>query len=185
MPSRILLLGALALLTACQTVQVERDFDPDRDFSSYRQWSWRAPAVRFQPDDPRVQSDLTAQRIRDAVAAQLDQRGLRPAPAGQDGDVQVQAWLMVDQREQEMVTHYGGMWGPWGGYWGGPAFTERRSVDYQVGTLQVDFYDTQDGRLVWRGSASQVLPATPRDPRERAAAMRETVAKVLSQYPPR
>ncbi|WP_028241293.1 DUF4136 domain-containing protein [Stutzerimonas azotifigens] len=183
MIQRLFLLPALLLLAACQTVQLERDFDPNRDFSGYRQWSWRDPAVRYQPEDPRLQSDLTEQRVREAVDGQLEQRGLRPAPAGSQGDLQVQAWLMVDKREQQMVTHYGSMWGPWSGYWG-PGYTEARTVEYQVGTLQVDLYDARDGKLVWRGSASQVLPSGSPGPQERATAIRETVAKVLSQYPP-
>ena len=57
---------------------MQRDFDPTRDFSAYRAWSWKEPALQYRPDDPRIQSDLTEQRIRDAIAEQLDQRGLRP-----------------------------------------------------------------------------------------------------------
>ncbi|MCG4452151.1 DUF4136 domain-containing protein [Pseudomonas sp. MMS21-TM103] len=182
----LLLIPALLLLGACQTTQLNRDFDPNRDFAAYRSWNWQAPAVQYKPDDPRLKSDLTEQRIRSAVAEQLDQRGLRAAPSGSTGDLGVQVWLIVDQRQDQVTTQYGGAWGsPWaGGFWGGPGYSETRTVDYQVGTLQIDLYDSKDGKLVWRGSARQILRDNQPNPGERSAAIRETVAKVLSQYPP-
>ncbi|MDP2246180.1 DUF4136 domain-containing protein [Pseudomonas sp.] len=183
----LLLIPALLLLGACQTTQLNRDFDPGRDFAAYRSWSWQEPALRYKPDDPRINSDLTEQRIRSAVAEQLDQRGLRLAPAGKTSDLKVQAWLIVDNRQQQVSTHAGGAWGnPWGGgFWGGPTYVETRTVDYQVGTLQIDLFDSKDGKLVWRGSAAQTLRSNQPGPAERSAAIREAVAKVLSQYPPR
>ena len=144
------------------------------------------PALTYSPNDPRLHSDLTEQRIRDATAEQLDQRGLRPAAGGTPADLRVQAALIVENKQNQVSTYHGGFWGgPWGGYWGGPAYTETRTLDYQVGTLQIDLIDGRDGKLVWRGSARQVLRNNPSNPAERAAAIRETVARVLAQYPPR
>ena len=181
----LLVLPALLLLGACQTTQLSRDFDPNRDFEAYRSWSWQEPALQYKPDDPRLKSDLTEQRIRTAIGEQLDQRGLRPAASGAGGDLRVQAWLILDDRQQQISTSYGGDWsGHWGGFWGGPAYVETRTLDYQVGTLQIDLFDGKDGKLVWRGSAAQTVRSTPPTPAERNAAIRETVAKVLSQYPP-
>src|SRR5690606_1769857 len=79
-PLLVITLGCL--LAACQSVQVERDFDPSRDFAAYRSWSWQEPALSYSPDDPRLKSDLTEQRIRAATGEQLEQRGLRPAASG-------------------------------------------------------------------------------------------------------
>lgn len=180
-----LLLPLLLLLAACQSVHLERDFDPERDFGAYRTWSWQEPALQYRPADPRLRSDLTEQRMRAAVADQLDQRGLRQAPSGKTGDFRVQVWLIVDQRQSQVTTYSGGYWGnPWYGYWGGPGYGETRTYDYQVGTLQIDFYDSRDDKLVWRGSAQQTLRSGPYSPAERTRMIRETVAKVLSQYPP-
>ncbi|MHA6492415.1 DUF4136 domain-containing protein [Pseudomonas borbori] len=181
-----LLLSLLLLLSGCQTARLERDYDPNRDFAAYRSWSWHEPAVQYKPEDPRVSSDLTGQRIRTAVAEQLDQRDLRPATAGAAGDLKVQVWLIVDDRQQQVSTHFGGGWGdPWGGgFWGGPSHVETRTLDYQVGTLQIDLLDGKDGKLVWRGSAEQVIRQQQPTPAEREAAIRATVIDILSQYPP-
>ena len=76
---RLLLVSILLLLGACQSPRIERDFDTSRDFAAYRSWSWQEPALQYRPDDPRLRSDLTEQRIRSAIEQQLEQRGLRPA----------------------------------------------------------------------------------------------------------
>jgi hypothetical protein len=186
MRASLLLLPLLLILSACQTPQLERDFDPSRDFAAYHSWSWQEPGVQYKPDDPRINSDLTGQRIRSAVSEQLEQRGLRPEAANTAGDLKVQVWMIVDNRQQQVSTHFGGGWGdPWGGgFWGGPSYVETRTLDYQVGTLQIDLLDGKDGKLVWRGSAEQVLRSRQPSPSEREASIRSTVAEVLSQYPP-
>lgn len=182
---RLMIFPLLLALSACQGPQLQRDYDPQRDYSAYRSWSWKEPAVQYRPDDPRVRSDLTEQRIREAVTEQLDQRGLRPA-AADTTDLQVQAWFIVDERTQQYSSTTMGGWGsPWHGYyWGGPVYTDTRTLHYQVATLQLDFYDARDGKLVWRGSTERTLRAQG-GPAERAGFIREMIAQVLSQYPPR
>lgn len=182
----LLLIPALLLLGACQSQQINRDFDASRDFAGYRSWSWQEPAVQYRPDDPRIRSDLTEQRLRGAVSGQLDQRGLRPAATGTSGDLHVQVWLIVEQRQQQVSTGFGGGFGGyWGNYWGGPAYNDIRTVDYKVATVQVDLFDGKDGKLVWRGSDERIMRNKGGDPTQREAEIRETVARVLSQYPPR
>ncbi|TBU89209.1 DUF4136 domain-containing protein [Phytopseudomonas dryadis] len=181
----LLLIPLLLVLSACQSIQVNRDFDANRDFAAYRTWSWKEPAMQYKPDDPRIRSDLTEQRMRTAVAQQLDQRGLRPAAAGARGDLGVQVWLVVDERQQQISTGYGGGWGGyWGNYWGGPVYNETRTIDYKVSTVQIDLFDGRDGKLVWRGSAEEARRSDLSTPAAREAAIRETVGKVLGQYPP-
>jgi hypothetical protein len=74
---RLVLLSFALLLGACASNNVQQDFDASRDFAAYRSWAWQEPGLQYRPDDPRIKSDLTEQRIRQA-AGQLDQRGLRP-----------------------------------------------------------------------------------------------------------
>ena len=182
---RIALLAFAVLLGGCQTHQVNHDFDASRDFAAYRSWAWKDPALQYRPDDPRIKSDLTEQRIRQAVADQLDQRGLRPAAPGAKADLNVQAYLIVEDRQQQVTTNYGGAWGgPWNGYWGAPMYNETRNITYKVATIQIDLLDGKDGKLVWRGSDEQMMASTP-NPEERNKAIRSTVTKILSNYPPR
>ncbi|WP_415766393.1 DUF4136 domain-containing protein [Pseudomonas sp. ZB1P45] len=183
---RLALLAVAVLLSACAGSQVNHDFDASRDFAAYRSWSWKEPALQYRPDDPRIKSDLTEQRIRQSVTDQLDQRGLRPAAGGQKGDLSVQTYLIVEQRQQQVTTNYGGGgWGnPWNGYWGGPMYNETRNVSYKVAIIQIDLLDGKDGKLVWRGSDEQILSRTT-NPSDRSTAIRETVGRILANYPPK
>jgi hypothetical protein len=63
-------------------------------------------------------------------------------------------------------------------------YNETRNISYKVATVQVDLLDGKDGKLVWRGSDEQLLSTSP-NPADRSAAVRETVARILSNYPPR
>lgn len=114
----LLWLSCLFLLAGCQNLPIEQDYDTQRDFSRYQSWQWAEPAVQFRPDSPLLRSDLTTQRIRQATAEQLLQRGLRESPTA---DLKVQASLVVEQRQQHISSGYASSyWGyPWG-YWARP-----------------------------------------------------------------
>lgn len=180
----MMLLPLLLILGACQSSGPRADFDLGRDFGQYQTWYWAEPAVSYAPaHDPRLGSDLTTRRIEEAVAAQLDVRGLRPAADAASADLQVRASMVVETRRDNVTTHYGGGWGYWGPYWSGPGYSQTRTVDYQVMTLQIDLMDSSDGRLVWRGSDSDRVNERL-SPIERSRQMHETAARILSNYPP-
>ncbi|MFY0996887.1 DUF4136 domain-containing protein, partial [Pseudomonas juntendi] len=105
---RLVLLSFALVLSACSSTNVQQDFDASRDFAAYRSWAWQEPGLQYRPDDPRIKSDLTEQRIRTAVAEQLDQRGLRPVQGGARPDLTVRTYLIVEQRQQQITTNYGG-----------------------------------------------------------------------------
>ncbi|TKA92797.1 DUF4136 domain-containing protein [Halopseudomonas bauzanensis] len=181
---RFMILLSLLMLGACQATGPRADYDLSRDFSQYQTWSWADPPVTYAPaNDPRLTSDLTSQRVLEAVAAQLDVRGLRPAQPANTADLKVRASVVLETRRDNVTTHYGGGWGYWGPYWGGPGYSQTRTVDYQVMTLQIDMLDASDGRLVWRGSDSQTVRER-HTPLERNQEMHERAAKVLSTFPP-
>lgn len=180
----LMLFSLLLVLAACQTSGPRADFDLNRDFSQYQTWEWAEPAVTYAPaNDPRLTSDLTTERIVEAVAAQLDVRGLRPVADGSAADLQARTSVVVETRRDNVTTHYGGGWGYWSPYWGGPGYSQTRTVDYQVMTLQIDLLDAAENRLVWRGSDSEVINERL-SPIERSREMHERVARILTNYPP-
>jgi hypothetical protein len=183
---RLLVIAFTLSLAACETHNVNRDYDPSRDYTAYRDWTWSQPAVSYKPDDPRLKSDLTEQRIRDAVSAQLDQRGLRPAPNSGSADLKVHAYLITDERQGQMVRsdpYWGGPWGYWGPWGGG--YTQSQTFTYRVTTLQLDLLDSRDGKLVWRGSTELSADQQAATPAQRSAAINEAIRNILAQYPPR
>lgn len=191
---RCLLLLSVLLLAACaERIPVNLDYDASRDFAAYRSWSWADPAIEYRPNDPRLRSDLTEQRLRESVSAGLDQRGLRPAAAGTRPDLKIKLYVIVDQRQQSISysePYWGGGWGsPWGPGWGpspwGPSFVRTQTVTYPVMTVQLDMLDGRDGKLVWRASEERLMDDQDATPAQRSAAFGRLVNQLLSQYPPR
>lgn len=172
------------LLGACQASRPIADYDASRDFAGYRTWAFKDPVLQYRPDDPRIRSDLTEQRIRQAVSEQLDQRGLRPAPAGSKADLNVQTWLIVDNRQQQIISQPPLWGGYWGGGWGAPIYSESRTIDYKVATVQIDLLDGRDGKLIWRASAEHIDNSSDAGPQQRNETIQKSVAQVLSAYPP-
>ncbi len=178
---RWLLYVLLLTLGGCQSNSLLRDYDPGRDYSAYRSWQWHDTPLTYRPDDPRLRSDLTERRIRDAIAGQLEQRGLRQAPSADQADLRVQVSLMLDTRQQELRSVSGGYWG---NPWYGPVFQEVRTIDYQVRTLQIDLFDGKDGRLIWRAAREDAPDSGAEHPSRRSAAIQRSVAQMLQYFPP-
>ena len=191
---RCLLLLAVLLLTACaERGPRNLDYDPSRDFAAYRSWGWADPAIEYRPNDPRVRSDLTEQRLRDSVSSGLDQRGLRPAPAGARPDLKIKPYVILDQRQQSF-SYADPCWGPgrggpWGSAWGpgpwGPSYVRTQTVTYPVMTVQLDMLDGRDGKLVWRASEERLLDDQNATPAQRSAAFGRLIGELLVSYPPR
>jgi len=53
---------------------------------------------------------------------------------------------------------------------------------YEVGTLVVDMFDTYSKKLIWRGSASDVLTGKPDKDEKR---LEKAVEKMFEHFPPK
>lgn len=161
-------------LAACATPVVRTDFNPGAQFASYRTYSWREKADKAPP--------LVAQRIVDAIDAQLRAKGWSVVPEG--GDV-VLAAHVASRQEYELDSFYNDpFWGGWG--WRGPwgwhtGFQTTRVRSYTVGTLVVDMFDARTRQAIWRGEAEGTVR---KDPAKLHADIQTAVAKMFAEFPP-
>src|SRR5579863_4589626 len=140
----------IVLLFASTSVaqQVKTDYDRSANFSQYKTYSWE----KVQTQDP-----LWVDRIKAAVNATLQEKGLTPVDSG--GDIAIVA-MEMSRNQQTLNTFYDGFGGGWG--WrrfGGGGFGDATTTteNYKVGTLVVDLFDANSKNLIWRGSASDTL----------------------------
>lgn len=168
------------LLAACSSVQVTTDYDPGTDFSALETWAW-LPRKAEPSGDPRLDSSLLNQRIRNAVEAQLSARGFKKtARAGADFLV---AYHTAIERKMDVDTIYRGYgYGPEA--WGWGAGHETVVYEYDQGTLLLDVLDPKEHDLIWRGSASAVVSERS-TPEKRTERINEAVSKLLDRFPPR
>lgn len=155
-----------------------------RDFSSYRNWSWRNP--------PAGTASLAAEELQHMVSGALDQRGLRPAPEGARGDVQISASASMETRVRQVYDDYGtrvgaGRYGGYGpGYGSGVGIGASaplvRNYEEQVIAVRIEMIDSASGQTVWSNRAEALSGDSQA---ERKDAARDAVNRALADYPPR
>jgi hypothetical protein len=172
------LVVAVLASAGCSSITVNHDYDHDADFDSYQSYDWvQGPTVAVgDARAARQQNTLLDQRIRKAVEAQLDQKGLKQ-------DASAPQLLLIYHtgiEDQVSVTDWGYTYGSYYWGWGG------RSIDvyqYQEGTLIVDLIDANTEMLVWRGWATKTLEDNP-SPEKIDYTINTVVERIFSEYPP-
>lgn len=164
----VILVAVLAMMTGCSTLKVAHDWDEKADFASFRTFSIM--------DAPEARDPLLVKRIIEAVRNALIAHGMTEDKDAPDFMVAIHG--EVNDRVNVQTYNYGY---PYRGYpyWHGGQ--DVSVTHYEEGTLVIDFIDTQDNELFWRGWGSKHLDEGTREP----AAVQAAVDKILAQYPPR
>jgi hypothetical protein len=172
---RLLCLIVFAL--GCSSISVTTDFDNKVDFTRLSTYSWlpnpETPSEGIQAE--LAQNTLIEGRVKNAVDAKLASKGIRKTT--QDPDMLVAFHTGVQDKVDVRSWGYG-----YGGYWGygGTGVT---TVNYQEGTLILDFIDPKTKELMWRGVGKKVL-SEKTTPEKSEKTIREAVEKILEKYPP-
>jgi hypothetical protein len=159
----------IAAAVACSTLKTSADFDPSTDFSRYKTWAWH--------EDDAMKNSIWSKRIQSALESELSKKGLTRNEGNPD------LWVAVHVRlsKETQVTTTGGY--GYGYRWRGGVSTARVE-QIPVGSLIVDLADANQKELVWRGMASDTLNPE-KSPEEKEKALREALAKMFENYPPR
>lgn len=182
----LLLATALALVAGCATTRkpdIRVDFDRSADFASYRTYGF--------PDelgtDRAGYSTLITTYFRDAVDREMQLRGYRYVETEPDLLVNFFANardVIMTRRRPNMWVSYGyygyryGLYSAWPMYYDGVD-----TVQYRVGTANIDIVDAERNQLVWEGVAEGRLS---RDIMENPQpAIDDVVRELFARYPGR
>ncbi len=164
----VVALAFAGLVAGCApSISVRTDFHPGTNFSVYKTVTISDAKTELDP--------FIAERIRQAVAAQLAAKGVTRVPS--DGDLSVHVHVRL--RTDTTVSSWGGGWGY--GYYGG-SYVDVRNV--RVGTLVVDLVDRAKGEAVWRGIAEGTVDQNA-TPQESEAHINAAMEKLFREYPPK
>jgi len=162
----MLLVIGMAVLSACNPIYVNQDFDPDADFHTYRTYTWVESPVASKSKNP-----LLEKRVRGWADEVLAKKGLQRVDTG--GDLNIS---YVDDASAATEIHTTGT---------GVGFNRNtRAVNYNEGMMMIDMLDAKSNQLVWRGIAELTLSENPTTD-EVDKRVRSAVRKVLDQYPPK
>lgn len=177
----LLVLGLLimaTLLPACATKpDIRSDYDHSADFARYRTFNF----VERPSTDKMGYSSLITQALKTSVANQLQQRGYRLDTASPDLLVNFSGKLQDKQQvESSPAVGYYGYRGGWYGAWPGYA-NDVYTVNYTMGTVNVDLIDARTMRMVWEGVAVGEVTEKHRENRE--AAIDKAIGAMFAKYP--
>ena len=172
----------LLLLTACASgLQTTADWNPEADFTALRTYAW-APDGEGDAGIPQ----LTDGRIRTAIEATLNGKGLREVPLDQ-ADLAVGYQITTaDQTDYRTTsTGWGGGYGRYGRGWsgGGVSTSTTTATTYTNGTLVIGVFSGQSQEVLWHGSGTTRLRENL-TPAERTENINNAVAKILEEFPP-
>ncbi len=176
------LVPTVLLLTACASgLQTTADWNPESDFTAFRTYAWA-------PDgEGNVGIDqLTDNRVRTAIEATLNGKGLREVPLDR-ADLAVGYQITTsDQTDYRTTsTGWGGGYGRYGPGWGGVGVSTSTTTatTYTNGTLVIGLFNGQSQEVVWHGSGTTRLRENL-TPEQRTENVNNAVGKILERFPP-
>lgn len=175
-----LLCAAALVITSCgSSLKVSSDYDKAANFSGYQTFNF------YNLKTTGSVSQMNADRIANAIRAQLTAKGFRET--SNNPDLMVNAvTVLKDKQSVSASTNYygyGGMYRPYG-YWGGmgtTGYTTVSTYDYKDGSLVIDIVDAKTNKVVWEGTGNKDIDKAPKNPE---AAINEAVTKIMASFPP-
>jgi hypothetical protein len=160
---------------------VRYNFDKQANFSTFKTYKW------VPIKDASKVDDLTDKQIKEAIDAQLSQKGLSKVD-GDKADLYVGYQPAIGTEKQFTSFDSGWGYGPgWGrGGWyggGGGGMTTGQTSTIYTGQLAVDMYDAANHDLVWRGIVSKTLDPKAK-PEKRQKNLTKALTKLFKNYPP-
>jgi len=174
----------IAAVSGCSGITVSQDYDKDVDFAAFKTFIWKVDPDAKQDGEPEM-SPLVATRVRNAIESELKAKGITYSEMSPD--IQIDYNLKVESKisSSNVGTTIGFGTGGYGHIGGGIVISNAPEIrQYDEGTLYIDFYTSNDLKLVWRGISSQVIDKHA-EPDKVTQQINLNVHKILEQFPPK
>jgi hypothetical protein len=175
MRARPVLAAVVLVLGACHPVQVRTVVAPGADFSNRKTFHLMTPKPRVNAQrsesDPVLVNSITYQRMRQAVQADLEQKGYSYTDQGQSMSIAIYA--SAKDKLDVRTWDYGYGWRRWP--------RERTEVyQYTQGTVIIDVVDPASKELLWRGQGRAEVSD---DPTKYSEELDKASNKILAKFP--
>ncbi len=184
---RELWLPMVLLWAGCAAgINTSADWNQEADFTAFQTYAL-TPVDPGAPTSPGI-DQLTDGRIRTAIAADLNGKGLREVPLERaDLAVDYQVTTQDQTNYTTTSTGWGGGYGRYGRGWGGSSVavgtSTTRATTYTYGTLVIGVFGGQSQEVLWHGSGTTKLRENL-SPDERTENVNNAVTKILEDFPP-
>ena len=165
----------ILLLSSCNAVRVNSDFDKDVNFSQFKTYAFYKTGI-----DKAEISDLDKKRILRSIDNHMQKKGFTKS---ETPDLLIN--IFTKEKQQVDVNQFNTGWGygwgmgwnPW--LWGG---NSNMVNTYTEGTLFIDLIDAKKKEMVWQGEGQGNLT---KNSSEKEGVIDEFVRRILEQYPPK
>ena len=176
----LLAAALVALVTACATpLEATTDFNRDFDFSGVQKIAF-TPVNRMDAASIRI-SDMQISRINEALADELQRKGLQVVEDASEADMLL-AWHLVTQERTDVRT-YNSM-SAYNCWRCGPTVSDVSVRQYTQGTFIVDMIDPMRNQSAWRSIIESRLSSNP-SPEDSAERRVEAARAIFADFPPR
>jgi len=171
----VIVIAFLAAPAVAQKVHV--DYDRDAVGKDYRSFAWApTPETSLAEKSPLMHS-----RIKNAIEYYITRTGA--VEDDENPDVYVTYHTNTEHEVSYSTSSFGYGYGAgwaWDPSWGGAMTTSNTTAQtYERGTLIVDIWDAKEKKLIWRGSATAVVP---RSPEKGARLIDKMLKKMVARY---
>ena len=171
----------VALIAGCATTSPPNtrvDYDKNADFSVYRTYGF----PKETGTDRGGYSTLVTSYFKSSMSTAMEARGYKYS--AENPDLLVNFFMNTRDRT-EVRPNVGAGYGYYGyrdGLYGGwPLYDRDRTVNYQVGTINVDIVDAAKKQLIWEGiSEGRVTEEALANPKVTVNAV---VTELMRKYP--
>jgi hypothetical protein len=179
------LLGLAVLFAGCATSRAPStrvDYDRTADFSVYRSFGF----PKETGTDRGGYSTLITSYFKSSVTTAMEARGYKYSE--EKPDLLVNFFMNTRERTEirsplPSATGYGYYGYRDGLYRGWPMYEEERTVNYQIGTINLDIVDAEKKQLIWEGvSEGRVTEEAMANPKVTVNAV---VTEMMRKYPGR
>jgi len=187
----------LLLLAACSSGPPKPDVDykQDYDFTKVQKLAFYKNSGQVSGDNPLQLSDIQRNRIDEALAFALRNRGFDVVDDASEADMLI-SWHLATQHKTDVRTYQSPSYGAYGGYGGygrynrysayncwscSPTQTEVSVQNYTQGTFIVDMIDPDMRQSVWRGVTQSKLKGKHEEDQGRYNA---AATAIFASFPP-
>jgi hypothetical protein len=166
------ILIVLICVSCAPEIVVHTDFDRSIEIHRNTSYAWLNKTGIESRNNPAYMNELTDKRVKTAVDRELSVKGY--TRSGDAAQLIVHYHIMIENRTTVATDPYGYHYGS---YW------MRKRTDvfrYREGTLIIDFMDSRNCNLIWRGSATSVLDE---DDMITEKTVNEAIAKIFKAFP--
>ena len=162
----IILTGFTLIFSACNSLKVVSDYDPQVNFSTYR-------TFRFMENEDDTYNTLVQSRIKEEVTKNMEKLGY-----SYDDEAPLAINLMHNVTTERQVTTTSNFYS--GRRYYHYAEWDVNVYDYKKGSLVIDLVDVKKNILIWQGAVEGTLSQNKEKNKEKIS---KGVEAIFMKYP--